>query len=140
MGCTCSRDDAKNYIKQELKKRNNPYIIKINIPRTDKIKLIIFEGSSDEMLMTEVINSVFFSKEYSNEIDANFITFYNPEKNEFNYYIQRLIGYEIDDNIINNEKFWIVYINKLKYDWSFLCNKNRILRKNDEIEFRFEKI
>jgi hypothetical protein len=138
MGCTCSREEARGLISNEIKKYHNPYIIKINIPRSDKLKLIIYDGKSEEMLITDIINSAFFSKENAADLDANFISIYDPKNKMFNYYIQRLIGYEIDDENPEGGKLWMVYVNRTRFDWSFLCSKNRILKKNDEIEFRFE--
>jgi hypothetical protein len=139
MGCNCTKDEAKKYLSHEINNYTNPYILKINIPKTDKLKLIIYEGKNDEMLLADVINSAFFSNEYTEDIDANFISKFDKENNEYKYYIQRLIGYEIDEENPGRDKLWAVYINKQKFDWSYLCNSNRILRKSDEVEFRFEK-
>jgi hypothetical protein len=140
MGCSCTRDEAKKYLNNELHNYSNPFIIKINIPKTDKLKLIIYEGKSEEMLLIDVINSAFFSNEYADDLDANFITIYDKETNEYRYYIQRLLGYEIDEDNPKRDKIWTIYINKQRCDWSYQCNYNRVLRKNDEIEFRFEKV
>jgi hypothetical protein len=140
MGCSCSKEEAKKYISNELNNYMNPYIIKINIPKTDKLKLIIYEGKSEEMLLADIINSAFFSNEYAEDIDANFISIYDSEAGEYHYYIQRLIGYEIDEENPQRDKVWTCYINRQKYDWSHLCNYNRVLRKGDEVEFRFERV
>jgi hypothetical protein len=140
MGCNCSKEEAKKYISKELSNYTNPYILKINIPKSDKLKLIIYEGKSEEMLLVDIINSAFFSNEYAEDIDANFISIYDKEDNEYRYYIQRLIGYEIDEENPRRDKLWTIYINRQKYDWSYLCNYNRVLRKGDEVEFRFERI
>ena len=139
MGCTCSREEAKAVINSEIKKFNSPVIIKISIPKTDRIKLIIHECNSDEVLITDLINTAFFNNDNYKELDANFISVYDSERNMFKYHIQRLIGYEIDDENPETGNMWMVFINRVKYDWSFLCIKNRLVKKNDEIEFRFEK-
>jgi len=72
-------------------------------------------------------------------LDANFISIYNPDKKDFDYFIQRLIGIEIS----NSEKpamgkLWVPYVNARKEDWSYLCENNRIIQKDDEIVFKYE--
>ena len=88
----------------------------------------------------DVINSAFFCGDYANELDANFISQYNTKKDEFDYFIQRLAGYAIEkeDNPFEG-KIWVPYINKIKQSWSYLCSNNRILKKGDIIEFKYER-
>jgi hypothetical protein len=69
-----------------------------------------------------------------NELDANFITIYNKKTDEFDYYIQRLFGFEMDES-----HKWVPYINCNKEDWTDLCQNNRILFKNDDLELKYEK-
>ena len=35
-------------------------------------------------------------------------------------------------------KIWVPYINGNREDWSYLCDNNRIVAKEDEIVWRFE--
>lgn len=139
MGCTCSRDEAKKLVDLHSKKHVNPFLIKINIPETDKVKIILFEGKNISMILSDVLNGAFFCTDHSDDIDANFISIYDKANDKFYYHIERLIGYSIE-YIDNPEqgKVWNCYINKKKQDWSFICDQNRIVNKGDEIEFRYE--
>ena len=74
------------------------------------------------------------------EFDANFISIYNSKFDCFDYYAQRLIGIELE-----NEKYpdggnqWVIYINGKKEDWSSLVEMNRIISKMDDLVWKFEK-
>jgi len=140
MGCTCSKDEAKNIMEAHSKKLENPYIIKVNVPETDKIKLIFYEGKKSNMLLSEVLNYVFFCTDQCDILNANFISKYNKEKDEFEYFIERILGIPIENiEEPNKGKIWVCYINNKLQDWTFLCEFNRIVNKGDQIEFKFEK-
>ena len=34
---------------------------------------------------------------------------------------------------------WNCYINKEKIDWTYVCNNNRVISMNDEVELRYEE-
>lgn len=52
-----------------------------------------YETESDELPLMQVMNNLAFeASEQGRKFDANFISVYNPEKKEFEYYVQRLIG------------------------------------------------
>lgn len=86
------------------------------------------------------MNGIAFDEsEKGTKFDANFIAVLNKDKNEFEYFVQRLIGKGIE----NEEKpldgkVWVPYINNRREDWSFLCENNRIVAKEDEIVWRYE--
>ena len=67
------------------------------------------------------------------ELDANFISVYNKKKDEFDYYIQRLCGFEMDERHI-----WVPYINSVREDWTDICQNNRLVLKTDDVEFKYE--
>lgn len=74
------------------------------------------------------------------KFDANFISVYNKDKDEYDYYVQRLIGVQIDnEEFPKSGKLWVCYINQRREDWSFLCDNNRIVSKDDDILWRLEK-
>jgi hypothetical protein len=68
------------------------------------------------------------------ELDANFISVYNKKIDEFDYYVERLCGYEMDD-----KHLWVPYINSVKENWTDICQNNRIVFKSDDIEFRYQE-
>jgi hypothetical protein len=137
MGCNCTREDK--VITGNQLKGNKVYIIRVNIPNSNSQKCIFVDKKEEYAMLSEVVNYAFFCSDQANELDANFISIYNQEKDCFNYYIQRIIGYEIE-NDDNPEvgKLWIPYINKEKSNWSQICGNNRIIKRSDEIEFIYE--
>jgi hypothetical protein len=48
------------------------------------------------------------------------------------------VGIENEENPLEG-KIWVPYINDVREDWSFLCENNRIVAKEDEIVWRFEE-
>ena len=54
------------------------------------------ETESEEVPLIQVMNSIAFSSADS-LFDANFISILDPAKNSFDYYIQRLVGHEIEN-------------------------------------------
>ncbi len=87
------------------------------------------------------MNSLAFEDgEQGRNFDANFISTYNKDKKQFEYFVQRLIGQEIqDEKRPGYGKIWVPYINAKREDWSYLCENNRIVSRQDEILFRFEE-
>lgn len=114
--------------------KRSHYLIRIYLPNSDKSKEVIIEDHKDQLLVSELMNMACFNSKYMSELDANFISVYNQDNDEFDYHIQRLNGHE------KNETYsWAIYINKKKENWTYICQNNRILIKNDDIEFRYEK-
>lgn len=49
------------------------------------------------------------------------------------------MGKEIEnDQDPRSGKLWIPYINNRREDWSFMCENNRIVAKEDQIVFKYE--
>ena len=91
-------------------------------------------------MLPELMNKVCFDSKYIVDLDANFISKFNREKNEYDYFVQRMCGLALsnEENPFLGE-LWIPYINEGKEDWTEICQYNRIVSKNDLIEFKFEK-
>jgi hypothetical protein len=60
MGCKCSRDEAMKITQTHSKRIENQFVIKINVPQSDKVKIILFEGKRTSMLLSDVLNCAFF--------------------------------------------------------------------------------
>ncbi len=140
MGCNCSREEARVVVSQQIHSTRNTFIIKINIPNSDRVKIVMYESKVDFMLLSELINNTLFFGKNADELDANFISIYDNAKEDFDYYIQRLAGIEMEneDDPLSG-KIWVVYINKEPQNWSALCSQNIVVRKDDEIELKYEK-
>jgi hypothetical protein len=138
MGCNCSREEARVVVNQQTLPKNN-FIIRIHPPNSENIKIIMYQGKTDYMLLSELINNTFLCGKFAEELDANFISVYDKAKDCFEYYIQRLLGYEIEkEEEPLKGKLWVPYINKEKQSWSNLCGKNRVVNREDEIELKYE--
>jgi hypothetical protein len=100
----------------------------------------VYETETEELPIMQVMNNLAFEEgEQGKVLDANFISMYNQDKKEFEYFIQRLVGLEIQNESKPTQgKLWVPYINSKKEDWSFLCEHNRIICREDEVLFRYE--
>ena len=86
------------------------------------------------------MNGIAFDEtEKGTKFDANFIAILNERSNNFEYYVQRLMGVGMEnEEQPAHGKIWVPYINGKREDWSYLCDNNRIVAKEDEIIWRFE--
>jgi hypothetical protein len=80
----------------------------------------IYETDSAELPLMHVMNTLAFEQSMQSKIlDANFISMYNADKKDFEYYIQRLVGIEISrPEKPAAGKIWVPYINARREDWS----------------------
>ena len=70
--------------------------------------------------------------------DANFISIYNPELDEFEYFVERLCGISIQNAEMPKESpfLWHVYINGALYDWTSICRYGKVIEPSDHIEWK----
>jgi hypothetical protein len=137
MGCSCTRDDAKLIISQKVGSKDK-FFIKLYIPNSNTIKILYYETKIDHISVIELFNLIFFCSEWADEVDANFLSIYNKEREAFDYRIQRLFGFEWDEDETEKGKYWKVYINGAKENLSVLFGYNRIINKRDVIEMKYE--
>lgn len=139
MGCACSRDSTKIIINQRPL-ANKQFILKIYLPEHIQPKVLFYNSEIDKEPITDLMNAFLFTQAIDDDLDANFISIYNKYTDSFDYYIQRIGGYEIENEEEPNKgKMWNCYINKEKIDWSYECNNNRVISMNDEVELRYEE-
>jgi hypothetical protein len=137
MGCSCTREEAKLIISQQVGK--DRFFIKLYIPNSNTIKILYYETKLDHISVIELFNLIFFCSKWADEVDANFLSIYNKKKEAFDYKIQRLFGFEWDEEQeIDQGKNWTVYINGTKENLSVLFGYNRIINKRDVIELKYE--
>ena len=139
MGCACSRDSTKIIINRRPL-ANKQFILKIYLPEHIQPKVLFYNSETDKEPITDLMNSFLFTSAIDDDLDANFISIYNKYTDSFDYYIQRIGGYEIENEEEPNKgKMWNCYINKEKIDWTYVCNNNRVISMNDEVELRYEE-
>ena len=139
MGCACSRDSTKIIINRRPL-ANKQFILKIYLPEHIQPKVLFYNSEIDKEPIIDLMNSFLFTSAIDDDLDANFISIYNKYTDSFDYYIQRIGGYEIENEEEPNKgKMWNCYINKEKIDWTYVCNNNRVISMNDEVELRYEE-
>ena len=139
MGCACSRDSTKIIINRRPL-ANKQFILKIYLPEHIQPKVLFYNSEIDKEPITDLMNSFLFTSAIDDDLDANFISIYNKYTDSSDYYIQRIGGYEIENEEEPNKgKMWNCYINKEKIDWTYVCNNNRVISMNDEVELRYEE-
>ena len=110
--------------------------------QTAPIQRLEFRNESEEyeMPLVAIMNIMAFEQgQKGRKFDANFISVFNDKRGEFDYFIQRLAGREIENEADPNSGLhWVPYINGKREDWSYICENNRIVSKDDEIVFKFE--
>ena len=73
------------------------------------------------------------------KFNANFVSIYNASKNEFEYFVERLIGTELGEiSLPFSGKHWSVMINGEKKEWHDVHNNEVHVQPKDEILWVFE--
>ena len=84
------------------------------------------------------MNWISFDREQGEEFDANFCSSYDAVRDEVDYYVQRLVSIEIgDEEVQSRGPIWNVYINGILEDWMEIMRYNRIVCKEDVIQWRY---
>ena len=109
-------------------------------PITKKKYVFAFKSELNQMLLSDLMNHVAFDKNMEDIFDANFISIYDETVDDFNYYVEKLIGIHIDnEDSPECGRVWVIYINRIKQNWSYLSKFQRIIKKEDEIAWKLEK-
>lgn len=107
-------------------------------PHTGGVGEFPYPSECREMLLPTLMNSLAFESEHENMLDANFISRYNSATEDFDYFVQRLMGVEMEnENVPERGKVWAPFINGVREDWSFICRNNRVVTKHDQVLWRF---
>ena len=136
MGCRCSRDGRKIIVSSKMKEKNK-FILNIHIPKTDNKKILFYISNNEKETLSNIFNELFLNK-YP-ELDANIISVYNPTTDSYDYYIQSLLGYKIEN--VQNPKLgqmWNIYLNNEKLDWNSYFDNFRSITYKDEIDLKYE--
>lgn len=125
----------KSFDRIQEKSKNSSFKINIYIPNSENESVTLsLVYDKPYMTLPNLINSAIFNSN-NEKIDPNFINCYNPVDDDFDYIIERMYGYGIDND---EGKNWNIYINDNLETWSLMCRNNRIVSKGDKIEFKFE--
>jgi len=85
--------------------------------------------------LVAIMNGLAFEGgERGRKFDASFAS--RPHAGHFEYFIQRLAGVEVDcEEALRTG--WVPFVNGKREGWSFICENNRIVCKNDEVCFKY---
>ena len=135
MGCFQSQSTRVIYKKN--KRAPKAFIVTVLDPRQDNLEEVFsYETENDELPFVTVMNSLSFEEGKKGEkFDGNFISVFDEKEQKYSYFVQRLLGQEQLES-----KFWIPYINDVREDWSYICEHNRLIAKEDKIVWKWESI
>lgn len=130
MGCDSSLDNIVHL---------NEFKVKLYIPNSDSFRMITHSARRDRIPITELINLFFFTSKTESDLDANFISVYNKKTEAFDYYIQRIAGFEMENEDNPSQgKMWFFYLNNEKTDWTQICRDNKVIHYKDDLELRYD--
>lgn len=139
MGCA-NHKGARIIPRKPGDKKLKSFKIGVFSPESNDVVAFSYQTENDELPIMMILNGIAFDEgEKGEKFDGNFITVMNNRTGEFEYYIERLMGVTItNDKKPKKGKIWVPYINQKRENWSYLCENNRIVAKEDEIIFKFE--
>lgn len=92
------------------------------------------------MPLPRLMNLICFDPKKIEEAKANFISIYNSDKDDFEYFVQKLLGVEIESETSPTKgKMWVPYISGKKQDWDEIIHTDHTVSHRDEILWRFQK-
>ena len=107
-------------------------------PETREVLTFYAKADEPELTLAHVMNLISFDREQGDDFDANFCSSYNAERDEIDYYVQRLVSIEMgDEEEPSRGPIWNVYINGILEDWMEIMRYNRIVCKEDVIQWRY---
>lgn len=114
------------------------YNVQVFNPKNQQLCNYTYKSNNQSLSLTTLMNYLSFDVKYGLEIDGNFISIYNRAEDKYEYYVQRLIGTEIqDEKNPKNGKIWVVYINDIKTYWNDAVNKDIKVTVKDRIVWKF---
>ncbi|CAG9310582.1 unnamed protein product [Blepharisma stoltei] len=116
------------------------YTVKIMSPQGDKGWQFDYKSDYTEIPLPTLMNYLSYNDHPSSSLSANFISKYNQENDRFEYYVQQLMGFEIENaDEPKKGKLWVVYINESKCDWDNICEKEVAVKHSDEVVWYLQK-
>lgn len=136
MGCGGSHNVPNNPA-GHLRPGRRTYTVFIHHPNQNHPRLLSAQTNRATVHLGALMNHVLFD---SGEVhDANFIVRYNEKKEKFEYFVQRLLGQEMQfEESPYSGKMWVPYINSERYDWDEICECDILVKPSDKIEWKYE--
>ena len=100
---------------------------------------------ADEIQLSDLMNVFGFGQNGvasdEDRFDCNFISLYNEQDDDFDYFVERLCGIAIENSNEPRQSpaLWHVYINEKLEDWSAAVRFGRRVCPSDQIEWRLHR-
>ncbi|CAG9314981.1 unnamed protein product [Blepharisma stoltei] len=137
MGCGTSNTKRSNSIRQMSAPK---FHIKIMNPKNNQLAEFDITTNYEVMPLPTVMNLLSFDKNQGDYVKANFISIYNAKEDRYEYFVQQLLGVEVEKEKPYDGKIWVVYINGKKCNWDEACESDQTVAITDEIFWRFQDL
>lgn len=142
MGCGASKSviqDSRPVQVSDMQERGR-FIVKIDVPEKGQTEFK-YDTDYEEMPLGTLMNFFLFDQNQSSNFNANFISKYSSDLKRYQYFIEKLAGVtmENEDNPYKGDQ-WVVYLNDIKHEWDSVCDKETLVKPQDNIRFRFELV
>lgn len=109
-------------------------------PNTDIIEEFSYNSKHSEMSLPVLMNYLCFDLSQDKRMDGNFISVYNRASDSFTYYVERLIGISIGNNMdAVSGKGWVVYVdNHKKPLWNEIVHHDLTVKYCEKIEWIYQ--
>mmetsp|Transcript_25597 Transcript_25597/g.44681 ORF Transcript_25597/g.44681 Transcript_25597/m.44681 type:complete len:160 (+) Transcript_25597:3870-4349(+) len=115
------------------------YKISVVNPKTSDISVFELVYDFGEVPFERIMTILSLHETLGNAIDANFMSLYNSDRNIYENYVQRLIGFDITDKVTPNRgKVWVPYLNGRGLEWNKICSSMTLVKYSDEIVWKFQ--
>ncbi|CAG9312472.1 unnamed protein product [Blepharisma stoltei] len=135
MGCGASHAKRSNSIRQMAIPK---FHLKIMNPKNNQLAEFDLPTNYEIMPLPTVMNLLSFDKNQGDYVKANFISIYNEKEDRYEYFVQQLLGVEIEKEKPQEGKVWVVYINGKRYSWDEICESEQTVKVTDEIFWRLQ--
>ena len=106
------------------------YRVKVLLGESTQVQEFVHEDQFDEMPVTTLMNILAFTGKEAAQFDANFLSTYDKETDQFEYSMQRIVGLDVEKS---NGKEWMLYVNKIKFTWNQICQQNIRVKPKDSM-------
>ena len=115
------------------------YSIQIVNPATGAANPYSVKDEYDEIPLARLMNKLCFASPHANELKTNFVSVYNKKTDEFEYYIESMLGHspKLDSLPVSGSQ-WCVYINNVKTSWNQVCGSETRVSTSDKMIFTYE--
>ena len=115
------------------------FTVFVQHPDRDEKANFFYAHHESFISFVDLMNLLAFDGAAVAEFDSNFVSVYGPGSGSFKYFVQRLLGLEMEnEQSPETGKLWVPYVNGQKMSWNEICQKEVTLLPTDLVEWHFE--